>query len=196
MKKMKIIMVIIALLMTSQVFSAKKNTSRASTSSSSSSGGAFPMQKGDFLFGPTLGLGSSAGGILIGVDAEYGIVDHVGLGLKVGYWSYSYGFFSYNYNYTVIPIVFSGAYHFDIGNPKIDLGVGLGLGYYIYSVSYTDSTGNSITNLTGLTGVTNSGIRFDIFGIFRYFVTPSIALRARLGYSYASILEVGVDFKF
>ena len=159
----------------------------------SGSGAAF--HKGAFFVGPSLGLGSGLGylgGIAILANAEYAVTDDIGIGGTIGFWSYSqeysYIFGKYSYSYTVIPIVASGAYHFHLNNNKLDLALGLSLGYYIVSAS-SSGTGFGASSATG------SGIAFGIFGLVRYFVTDTIALRGKLGYGI-SVIELGVDFRF
>ena len=168
-------------------------TYAAGKSASTASGTAF--HKGAFYVGPSLGLGSGMGylgGVAILANAEYAVTNDIGIGGSIGYWGYSQDYATilgkYSYSYTIIPIVASGAYHFHLNNNKLDLGVGLSLGYYIVNISTSGSA-------LGGTSAGGSGIAWGIFGLVRYFVTDTIGLRGKLGYG-VSVVELGVDFRF
>ncbi|HNA79641.1 MAG: hypothetical protein U1F40_09625 [Turneriella sp.] len=156
-----------------------------------------PFHKGAFFLGGALGLGSGLGylgGVAVMANAEYGLTNEIGIGGSIGYWGYSESLSTFGatvkYSYTIIPIIVSGAYHIPIKNPKLDLAVGISLGYYMVSSSVESSiSGFSYASATG------SGVAWGVFGLARYFVSDSIALRGKLGYGI-TLLEVGVDFRF
>lgn len=154
------------------------------------------FHKGSFYLGGALGLGSGLGylgGVALIANGEYAVTDNIGIGGSIGYWSYSneQSAFGYTtkYRYSIIPVIASGAYHFNVGNPKIDLAAGVSLGYYIVNSSI-DSTVTGV-NYASATG---SGLAVGVFGLVRYFVNDTVALRGKLGYG-VTVVEVGVDFR-
>lgn len=155
------------------------------------------FHKGAFYLGGALGLSSGfgpLGGITFIGNAEYAVTNDIGIGGSIGYWGYSEEInsagYTIKYKYSIIPIIVSGAYHFHLGNPKLDLAAGLSLGYYIASSSVeTSSSGLAYGSATA------SGIALGIFGLVRYFVADHVALRGKLGYGI-TFIEVGVDFRF
>lgn len=161
------------------------------------------MKKGDIDVGATIGLGTIWGGFPIGAQVEYGVERNIGVGAYVGHWAYSSGCgnllvkisCNYTFHYTVIPVGMQALYHFNeilkIDIDKLDLSAGIILGYWIYSVSVTDSSGNP---LNGIIGATTSHLGWASFLQARYFVTPKLGLKARLGYGLG-ILSLGADYK-
>ena len=154
------------------------------------------FHKGSFYLGGALGLGSGLGylgGVALIANGEYAVTDNIGIGGSIGYWGYSNEINSYGYTakytYSIIPVIASGAYHFNVGNPKVDLSAGVSLGYYIVNSSVE-------TNVAGVNyaSATGSGIALGIFGVVRYFVSDRVALRGKLGYGI-TVVEVGVDFR-
>lgn len=189
-KKWMIIASVFVTLGQSGLFAAKN-----ATSSSAPSGNAF--RKGALYVGGGLGLGSGLGylgGVALMANAEYAVTNEIGIGGTIGYWGYSESLSSAGYNtkysYTIIPIVVSGAFHLPMKVSNLDLGVGVSLGYYLVSSSID-------TNVTGVgyASASGSGIAWGIFGLARYFINDTIALRGKIGYGI-TILEVGVDFRF
>jgi hypothetical protein len=163
------------------------------------------FHKGAFYLGGALGLGSGLGylgGIALLANAEYGVTNNIGIGGSIGYWSYSeeqsytypfVGSYKVTYKYSVIPVVASGAWHFHVGIPKLDLAAGVSLGYYI--VSATSEVSNSAISSSSIAAGSGSGLAWGVFGLARYFLTDHLALRAKLGYGI-TVAEVGVDFRF
>lgn len=154
------------------------------------------FHKGSFYLGGALGLGSGLGyfgGAALIANGEYAATDNIGIGGSIGYWSYSNEQTSFGntakYKYSIIPIIASGAYHFNVGNPKVDLSAGVSLGYYIVNSSIESSVAG--VNYASATG---SGIAVGVFGVVRYFVSDAVALRGKLGYGI-TVVEVGVDFR-
>lgn len=154
------------------------------------------FKKGAFYPGVAAGLSSGIGnsGVALILNGEYGVTDNIGIGGSVGYWSYSEDLsgagYTAKYKYSIIPIVATGAWHFNIGSPKLDLGAGIAIGYYLVNSSYE-------TNVSGVSvaAASSSGVAIGAFGLIRYFVTESIALRGKAGYG-VTLLEAGVDFRF
>jgi hypothetical protein len=163
------------------------------TASISASGSAF--RKGSLMIGPAAGLSSGIGtsGVVFIGNLEYAITDHIGLGVSAGYWSYSEetsaGTVQVKSKYTVLPIAATGAYHFHISS-NWDLGAGVALGYYVVSSSVESNVAGANYAATG-----SSGLAIGVFGLARYYVSDSIALRGKVGYGI-SLLEAGVDFRF
>lgn len=162
------------------------------------SGGA-AFHKGAFYLGGGLGLGSGLGflgGVAFIANAEYTVTNEIGIGGSVGYWSYTDELSSFGltvkYKYSNIPIIASGAYHFPLGNPKLDLAAGVSPGYYIVNAS-SEISGGSTT--LGIAAASACGIAWGVFGLARYFVTDHLSLRGKLGYGI-TVVELGVDFKF
>lgn len=203
--KLKLILVLAgSLLVGANSLAAKGKPAHTAAPSAHTQG----FHKGNFFFGGGLGLGSGLGylgGIALIANAEYAITNEIGVGGSVGYWSYSEDYsYSYGtttppysatgtltYKYSIIPVIVSGAYHFKIGNPKIDLAAGISLGYYVVNASSSVSGGGTTT---GLASATASGVAWGVFGLARYFVTDNLALRGKLGYGI-TVVEVGVDFR-
>lgn len=152
-------------------------------------------QKGDKLLNAGIGLGAYyGGGIPIGASLEFGITDQISVGPQIDYYSWGYNFgLGYRYRYTFIPIGVRGSYHLNevlnLGNEKLDLYAGAGLGYYISS--YSDNTG-----YTGVYDNAYGGRVFlNIHAGGRYYFKPNLGGFAELGYG-VSTLKVGVAFKF
>jgi hypothetical protein len=190
----KLCALIVACLIMGGTITAAKNAAAPSAP-----GGSQPFHKGAFYLGGALGLGSGLGylgGVALIANAEYGVTNEIGIGGSIGYWSYtdeltSFGY-TVKYKYSIIPVIASGAYHFHVGVPKLDLAAGVSLGYYIVNAS-TEISGGSTT--LGIAAASASGIAWGVFGLARYFVTDHLALRGKLGYGI-TVVELGVDFKF
>ena len=207
-KSIKLCTLIAACLIMGGTISAAKNKA-APTAATTNGSQAF--HKGAFYLGGALGLGSGLGylgGVAFIANAEYGVADNIGVGGSVGYWSYSSESFSYayatstfpysatgtyKYTYSIIPIIATGAWHFRVGVPKLDLAAGVSLGYYIVSVSPEVLSGGGTT--AGLPSASGSGVAWGVFGLARYFFTDHLAVRGKLGYGI-TVVEVGVDFRF
>lgn len=167
----------------------------ATGAATASSGAAF--QKGNFYLGGAVGLGSGLGyfgGAALIANAEYAVTENIGLGGAIGYWSYTDSVnaagYTTKYKYSIIPVIFSGAYHFHVGSPKLDLGAGVSIGYYVVSSSVETSVAG-----VNYASASASGIAVGIFGLVRYHVSDVVALRGKVGYGITA-LEVGVDFRF
>jgi len=150
---------------------------------------------GEFTIGGAVGLGYTAGSIPVSVNAEYGFNKNIGIGGLIGYYSYSSGYNllgnDYSWKYTVIPVGVTAAWHFDIGNPNIDLAVGLYLGYHIHSFTYTI---NGVTSTLGSSAAATSGLGFGGYANARYYFNKHLAIKARAGYGF-SIIDVGIDYR-
>jgi len=125
--------------------------------------------KGNFFLTPQVGFGSWGGSIPFGVNAEYAISENIGIGCTVmaQFWSET------GWKESWITLSAEANYHFvRMAADKIDLYVGAGLGYGIYSVSYS---GLITTGASGSSGLTLEPILGG-----RYFLSPKVALSLRL----------------
>lgn len=177
MKKFKLVLVLIGAVTLSAQFSPVSAAGRDS------------FNKGDFIIGPAVGTFFGVTGLTVPVslNAEFGVSRNIGIGLFAGYIGYSFAVLGTSYSWAVIPVGVTGMYHFDLGNPKLDLGLGFAVGYNIFVAS---STLSSITSYLG--GA--SWLAWGVFGNIRYYLNKNIALKGRLGYGI-SIVEVGIDFR-
>ncbi|AFM11487.1 hypothetical protein [Turneriella parva] len=189
-KKILILTIAASMLGQSAIFGAKKLTSSAPPSGSA-------FRQGALYLGGGIGLGSGLGylgGAALMANAEYALTNEIGIGGTIGYWGYSEslnaGGSTVKYSYSIVPIVVSGAFHLPMKVSNLDLGVGISLGYYVVNSSVE-------TNVSGVgfASASGSGIAWGIFGLARYFINDTIALRGKIGYGI-TLLEVGVDFRF
>lgn len=155
-----------------------------------------PFSKGKLYLGGALGLGSGMGyfgGVALMANAEYAVTNEIGIGGSIGYWGYSESISGFGVttkvSYSIVPVIVSGAYHIPLKVAKLDVAAGLSLGYYVVSSSVESSVAGY-----NYSGTSSSGIAWGVFGLVRYFVTDSVALRGKLGYGI-TFLEVGVDFR-
>lgn len=118
---------------------------------------------------PQIGFHSWGGSIPFGANAEYALNENIGIGgtLMAQFWSETY------WSESLISIAAEVNYHFiKLDAEKIDLYVGVGLGYSIVSVSYdsgytTGSSASSGLNLQPIIGA-------------RYYFSPKMAASLRL----------------
>jgi hypothetical protein len=116
----------------------------------------------------------------------------VGIGGIFRYWSYGENYYVGKWSYTDVLIGAQGNYHFKVDNDKFDPWVGLVLAYDAGSVSWDGPGGyNYVTPTYG-------GFFLGAHGGARYWVSPTIAIAASIGYGSLSYgaLDIGVDFKF
>lgn len=152
------------------------------------------LKKGDFFIGPRVALGAVAGASFgLGVAAEYGLDDNIGIGGFAGYSGYSetfgLGTASYKWSYTNILLLATGSYHYDVlKTDKLDTWGEVGLGYNIGSVSYEGPT------IPGLIEPTVGGFVYTVTANARYFFSSNFAFFASVGYGLG-IARVGVDLK-
>jgi hypothetical protein len=150
-------------------------------------------QKGAALLNVGVGLGAGyGGGLPIGVALDYGVTKNISLGAQVDYLSWTYGGYGGDYKYRFIPVGIRGAYHFDgVGDPnKIDLYLGLVLGYWVSSFTAPNGVNTSLYSDAYKGKLLVGGIAGG-----RYMFTPKVGAFAELGYS-VSYGKVGVTFKF
>lgn len=155
--------------------------------------------KGGNYFGPSIGLSFLGSTPEFGLNYERGVtlenVGTIGIGGLFRYWGYSqsYGYYfgSGEWKYSNILIGAQGNYHFVIPNSKLDPYVGIVLAYDIASTSWSGP------NNFG-TSVSAGGFWAALQAGGRYWLSPTLALTARLGFGSLSYgaLDVGVDFKF
>lgn len=145
-------------------------------------------------------LGPSIGLSFLGSTPEYGInFEHsmklkdfgtVGIGGIFRYWGYNESYFDGKWSYTNILIGAQGNYHFNTSGSKFDPWVGVILAYDAGSVSWSGPYGNYASPSTG-------GLWTAVQGGARYWLSPNLALAARIGLGTLGYdgLDVGVDFK-
>ncbi len=142
------------------------------------------------FIGHSIGLSFLGSTPEYGLNYEYGVdlqnVGTVGIGGLFRYWGYNETY----WKYTNILIGAQGNYHFKIPDSKLDPYVGLVLAYDIGSTSWKDQ------ELAGFSA-SAGGFWAAIQVGGRYWLTPTLALTARLGFGSLSYgaLDVGVDFK-
>ena len=118
-----------------------------------------------FYLTPQLGLASWGGSVPFGVNGEYAVTKNIGIGgtAMFQFWSDS------GVSESWIMLSAEGYYHFDINVENLDLYVGAGLGYGIYSVSGTLLSGSG-----------SSGLILEPLAGVRYYFSPKIAVSLRL----------------
>jgi hypothetical protein len=152
------------------------------------------FQAGKTYAGPRIWLGNINGAVAVGGQVERVLSQPSESGLLAGgvgidwySWSYNYPFGEYSYS--VVPLQFFGNYHFAIrSNPKLDPYLGLALVYSVVSASWSGSG-------TPAGGASASGATFAGQGGIRYFLKPSFALQAQIGFGYGT-LGVGTSWSF
>jgi hypothetical protein len=146
--------------------------------------------------GPSIGFSFLGSTPQFGANYEYGMdikdFGTVGIGGIFRYWSYGETFFEGKWSYTDVLIGVQGNYHFKLQTDKFDPWIGLTLAYDGGSVSWDGPSGYNYSTPTygGFFIGANAGAR--------YWVSPTIAVSARLGLGSLSYggLDLGVDFKF
>lgn len=189
----------------------------------SSGGGDGAFAKGKFSFYAGVGFvgsgignvygGSASGyatstGPAIELGGEYGVKDHLGVGIHFSYQSASatdsYTTDGFNpttfqpetYNNTdkvsisVIVLAARLAYHFG-SNAKIDPYIGGIIGYCFVSASDNFTT-NDPSQTPSTTSVSVTGAEFGVYGGLRYFFTDHIGAWVEIQYSYAAFTVDGV----
>lgn len=147
--------------------------------------------------GPSIGFAFLGNVPQFGINYEYSLdlqnFGSVGIGGLFRYWGYSDDFFYGKVSYSNVLIGVQGNYHFKIPESKFDPYVGLVLAEDIGSTSI------SYNNIYSNYGYSASagGFWIALQGGARYWISPQLALTARLGLGSLSYyaFEVGVDFK-
>ena len=114
----------------------------------------------------------------------------LGIGIAVDMWSWSYSYFGGSWSVRNIPIGVTADYHFNLENKKLVPYLGAGLGYNIYSCSYSGVFSGGISNNCGY----SSGIYFIGKAGARYFFQDNLALYGDVG-AGAAALNLGLVFK-
>jgi len=146
--------------------------------------------------GPCIGLSFLGSTPQFGANYEYGMdlkdIGRVGIGGIFRYWSYSEGYFAGNWSYTNILIGAQGNYHFQLDKSKFDPWLGITLAYDAGSVKWDGPSGHNYASPT------YGGLFFGANAGSRYWLSPTLAVSARLGFGSLSYgaLDLGVDFKF
>lgn len=149
---------------------------------------------GKNYLGPTLGLSFLGSTPEYGVDYERGIelqnFGTIGIGGLFRYWGYSESYFGGKWSYTNILIGAQGNYHFKTQS-KFDPWLGIILAYDAGSVSWSGPFGSYASPAVG-------GFWTALQAGARYWISPTVAIRANFGLGTLSYeaLDVGVDFKF
>jgi hypothetical protein len=153
---------------------------------------------GKSYLGPSVGLSFLGSALQYGVNYEYGMkmeFGMVGIGGVFRYWGYSEDFGYYGgagkWKYTNILIGAQGNYHFKMDpGSKIDPWVGVVLGYDASSVKWDGPGGNTFSSPT------SGGLVLNAQGGARYWFSPTMAVRASIGYGSMSYgaLDLGIDF--
>ncbi len=152
--------------------------------------------------GPSLGLSFLGTAIQFGANYEYGMnlreigieaPGKLGVGGIVRYWSYSSAYYYGHWSYTDILFGAQGNYHFDLKNNKFDPWIGLVLAFDFGKVSWTGPEKRPYW-----TEPSHGGFWFGLHAGSRYWITPNLAVSARIGFGTLSYgaLDLGVDFKF
>ncbi len=150
---------------------------------------------GNYL-GPSIGFSFLGSTPEFGLNYERGVdlqnIGTVGIGGLFRYWGYSESYFDGKWSYTNILIGVQGNYHFKIPESKFDPYIGIVLAYDVGSTSWSGP--NNFFNGS----VSAGGFWAAIQAGGRYWISPTIALAARIGVGSLSYggLDVGVDFKF
>jgi hypothetical protein len=154
------------------------------------------FEAGKSYLGPSIGLSFLGSTPEFGVNYEYGMkmeFGTVGIGGLFRYWGYSEDFYYGKWKYTNILIGAQGNYHLKMDpGSKLDPWVGLILGYDGSSVSWDGPSGYNYSSPT------SGGLVLNAQGGARYWFSPTMAVRASVGYGSMSYgaLDLGIDFKF
>ncbi|HQJ45240.1 MAG TPA: hypothetical protein PK195_01275, partial [Ignavibacteriaceae bacterium] len=116
----------------------------------------------------------------------------IGIGGIARYWSYSEDYYYGKWKYTDILIGAQANYHFKVGDGKFDPWLGVTLAYDAGKVSWDGPGGYNYSEPS------YGGMFFGGNAGARYWVSPTFAISARLGFGSLSYggLDLGVDFKF
>jgi len=160
------------------------------------------FEKGLLSISPGLNLGNigfygSGTGIPLVASAEFAILEYVGVGPYAGFVNYSFGSGANKYRYTFISVGVRGDFHYnalleeilemDLNSDKVDLYIGILLGYQ--TTSYSGPDGDiyrGLYNNRGTSGVTVGG---------RYYFNKNLAVFAEAGRSLYGALNVGLTLR-
>jgi len=159
------------------------------------------FEAGKSYIGPSVGLSFLGSALQFGANYEYGMkmeFGTIGIGGIFRYWGYSedwggFGGNAYKWKFTNILIGAQGNYHLKMDpGSKLDPWVGLVLGYDASSVKYDGPSGFNYSSPS------SGGLVLNAQGGARYWFSPTMAVRASIGYGSLSYgaLDLGIDFKF
>jgi hypothetical protein len=148
-----------------------------------------PFRPGANFIGPSLSLATYGSTAAVGGHFEHAVSQRAGVGAAAEYFSYGCDAPGITCNVKYVSLAGTGAYHFEVSNPKVDPFVGGTLGYHL--VSCTISMTGDNTNYCG----SGSRILLGAYGGIRYFVSENMAIVGRAGYGLG-YLSAGVDFRF
>jgi hypothetical protein len=156
------------------------------------------FEAGKSYVGPSVGLSFLGSALQFGANYEYGMkmeFGTIGIGGIFRYWGYSEDWGYGSFKYTNILIGAQGNYHLkmDAGS-KLDPWVGIVLGYDASSAKWTGGSGWYGFEPSASSG----GLVLNAQGGSRYWFSPTMAVRASIGYGSLSYgaLDLGIDFKF
>ncbi|MEJ5306174.1 MAG: hypothetical protein WHV63_09560 [Ignavibacteria bacterium] len=155
------------------------------------------FKSGDTYLGGRVALGGVGNASLgFGLNGEYGIGDNLGVGFVGMYSGYSEDvggvFYSGKWSYTNIYVLGMVTYHYDVfGLKNLDTYGAFNIGYNVASAKW-----EWVNNPGGFPEPSASvgGFVWGFTFNARYFIMPSLALTASLGYGIG-YLHLGVDFK-
>jgi hypothetical protein len=156
------------------------------------------FKAGDTFIGGRVGLGGVGKASMgFGASAEYGVGDNLGVGFVGMYSGYSEDFnaylFSGKWSYTNIYVLGMVTYHYDVfGIKNLDTYGAFNIGYNIASVKWEWT--NNPYGSSAPTPVKVGGLVYGFTFNARYFLSPSLALTAGVGYGLG-YLNVGLDLK-
>jgi hypothetical protein len=157
------------------------------------------FEDGKSYVGPSVGLSFLGSALQFGANYEYGMKTEfgmIGVGGVLRYWGYSEDFGYGSYSYTNILIGAQGNYHFKMKpGSKLDPWAGIILGYDASSAKWT---GGSTFFGFEPSASSSGGLVLNAQGGARYWFSPTMAVRASIGYGSLSYgaLDLGIDFKF
>ena len=161
---------------------------------------------GKNYIGPAIGLSFLGSTPQFGVNFEHAIktesLGTIGVGGLFRYWSYTeeFGYYGFGYDrvrdkwkYSNTLIGAQANYHVALNNDKLDPWGGLVLAYNVGKVSWDGASGYD-----GYSSPSAGGLWLAVAGGARYWVSPTVAISARIGFGSMSYgaLDVGIDFKF
>ncbi len=141
-----------------------------------------------------LGLGSSVGGLPIGVSYEQGVMDlgdgsFITAGGYIGYEQSTDSYGLYDWKLSQLNIMAQGNYYFAPMMEKMDIYAGLRVGYANVSSTWIYADGTKSDYDWG------SPFAYSIHVGANYWFSDNMAVNAELGYGIA-YLNVGIAYKF
>lgn len=139
--------------------------------------------------GPQAGLSIFESSIGYGAGIEYAFDKNIGAGLDVVYTGFSLGVPPFEFDYSLIGALAFASYHLDLENKKLDPFVKLGVGYFNWDVTTSDS---ELNNAIGASYTSGIGVTGQLG--MRYHFSDKMSAKVTLGYPL--LIGAGVDFGF